>query len=68
MRHPKCISRRTHEVAFERFLRCERDRVQKQIQSIRLAAHFLKELRDLFVAGNIAGIKWNIFTKFADEL
>src|SRR5438067_4580699 len=67
MRGPKRFARGADEIAFERFFRSERDRVQHEVQSIRLTADVLKKLRDVFVARHVAWPERRFFTKLADQ-
>ncbi len=67
MRGPEGFARRAHEVAFERFLRREGNRVQQQIEPVRFASNLAKKICDLFVFRDVTRMKRRPFAEFAHQ-
>ena len=55
------------KIAFERFLRRERDRMQQKIDPISLASHFLEKRLDLGIVRNVAWKQRRLFPELADQ-
>ena len=67
MRGPKRFARRADEIALERFLRRERDRVEEQIEPLGLAADFFEKGSDLLRLSRRRRDKAACFAELADE-
>src|SRR5436305_7800963 len=67
MRGPKSVARGAKEIAFQRFLRRESNRVEKKIKAIGLGLHLFKKRRDLAVARDVARIERRLRAEFGDE-